>query len=106
MMTKYTMGLLVLGLIAGVVFTPARRYLRSPWMWTGAALALVITLPNILWQIHHHFITLDFLRVIHARDIRWGWTDYFLPNQLWKNANPVTAPLWLGGLWFAFGSRS
>ncbi len=104
LMTKYTMGLLVFGVIAGVVFTPVRRYLRSPWMWTGAALAIVITLPNILWQIEHHFITLDFLRVIHARDIRWGWTDYFLPNQLWKTANPVTAPLWLGGLWFVFGT--
>jgi hypothetical protein len=105
MMTKYTMGLLVLGVIAGLVFTPARRYLRSPWMWTGAALAIVITLPNILWQIEHHFITLDFLRFIHSRDIRWGWTDYFLPNQLWKTANPVTVPLWLGGLWFVFGTH-
>jgi hypothetical protein len=105
MMSKYTMGLLVLGIIAGVLFTPARRYLRSPWIWAAAALAIVITLPNILWQVDHHFVTLDFLRYIHARDIRWGWTDYFLPNQLWKNANPVTAPLWIGGLWFVFVTR-
>ncbi|HWR13489.1 MAG TPA: glycosyltransferase family 39 protein [Terriglobales bacterium] len=104
MMTKYTMGLLVFGVTAGVIFTPARRYLRSPWMWAGAVLAFVIMLPNIVWQINHHFITLEFLSVIHSRDIRWGWTDYFLLNQLWKNANPVTLPLWLGGLWFVFGS--
>lgn len=72
MMTKYTMGLLVFGVVAGVVFTPARKYLRSPWIWAGAAAAIIITLPNIFWQVEHHFITLDFLRFIHSRDIRWG----------------------------------
>jgi hypothetical protein len=45
----------------------------------------------------HNFISLDFLKSIHARDIRFGWTDYFLLNQLWKSTNIVTVPLWLGG---------
>ena len=59
-------------------------------------------LPNIIWQIEHHFVSLECLKTIHARDIRWGRTDYFLPNQLWKSANPVTAPLWCAGLWYLF----
>lgn len=36
MMTKYTIAYLVAGLVAGVVLTPARRWLRSPWLWGGA----------------------------------------------------------------------
>jgi hypothetical protein len=102
MMTKYTMGFLVLGVVAGVLLTPARRYLRSPWLWCGTLVALLIMLPNIVWQIHHHFISLEWLKSVHARDIRWGWTDYFLPNQLWKCANIVTVPLWCAGLWYLF----
>jgi hypothetical protein len=44
MLTKYTMLFLALGIAAGFLFTPARRYLRSPWLWFGVALAFVIFL--------------------------------------------------------------
>jgi hypothetical protein len=103
MMAKYAMAFLVFGVVGGVLLTPARRYLKSPWLWCGATVALLIMLPNILWQFHHHFVTLEWLKSVHARDIGWGWTDYFLPNQLWKCANPTTVPLWCAGLWYLFG---
>jgi len=96
------MGFLVLGVVGGVLLTPARRYLKSPWLWCGAATALLLMLPNIIWQMQHHFVALDWLKSVHARDISRGWTDYFLPNQLWKCATPVTVPLWCAGLWYLF----
>jgi 4-amino-4-deoxy-L-arabinose transferase-like glycosyltransferase len=34
-MTKYTMAFEVIGIVAGVLFTPARRYLKSPWLWAS-----------------------------------------------------------------------
>jgi len=102
MMTKYTMAFLVVGIVAGVLFTSARRFLRSPWLWCGVALSLLIFLPNLLWQVHHNFISLDFLKFIHTRDVRLGRTDNFLVGQLWKSTGAVTAPLWLAGLYFLF----
>jgi hypothetical protein len=102
MMCKYAMAFLVMGVVGGVLLTPARRYLKSPWLWCGAGVALLIMLPNIVWQIHHHFVSLEWLKSVHARDIRWGWTDYFLPNQFWKCTNIVTVPLWCAGLWYLF----
>ena len=60
MMTKYTMIFFIAGIVAGVVLTPARRYLKSPWLWAGAALSLVIFAPNIIWQMQHNFVSLDF----------------------------------------------
>lgn len=102
MLTRYTMGFVVLGVTSGVMLTPARRYLKNPWLWLGAAIARLLTLPNIFWEVNHQFVTLDFLESIHARDIRWGWTDSFFLNQLWKSSNPVTVPLWATGLWFLF----
>src|SRR5215472_5995824 len=102
MMTKYTMAFLVLGIVGGLALTPVRRFLRSPWSWCGVAAALLIMLPNVIWQIHNHFVSLEFLKTIHSRDISRGWTDYFLLNQLWKSANPVTVPLWAAGLWYVF----
>lgn len=102
MMTKYTMVFLVAGIVAGLLLTDARRYLKSRWLWLGVALSLLIFLPNLIWQIQHHFISLDFLKHIHARDIRWGRTQGFLPDQLKIAANPLTIPLWLAGLFFYF----
>jgi len=99
-MTKYTIAFFLAGIVAGTLFTDARRFLRSPWFWCGALLATLICLPNFIWQVHHHFISLDFLRSIHARDVRSGATDGFLFAQFWKCTNVVTAPIWLAGLYY------
>lgn len=104
MMTKFTMGFLVLGVAGGVLLTPARRYLRSGWLWCGAAVAIVICLPNAAWQMHHHFVTFEFLKSIHARDVRWGRANGFLQAQFWRDANPVTVPIWGAGLWYLFAT--
>lgn len=105
MLTKYTMIFLALGIAAGLLFTPAKRYLRSPWLWCGIALAFVIFLPNFLWQIRHHLVSLDFLKSIHARDIRLGRTDTFVLDQFWIATNPPTVPLWLAGLFYLFATQ-
>lgn len=102
MMAKYSMAFLALGVVGGLLLTPVRRHLKVPWLWCGVAVALLIMLPNIVWQVRHHFVSLDYLKSIHSRDVRSGWTDSFLLNQLWKGANPVTVPLWCAGLWYLF----
>ncbi|HMD99615.1 MAG TPA: glycosyltransferase family 39 protein [Terriglobia bacterium] len=98
MMTKYTMLFFVAGLAVGVLLTDARRYLKSRWLWYGAAAALVVFLPNLAWQARHGFVSLDFLSHIHARDIRIGRTAGFLPDQFWLTL--FAFPLWLAGLYF------
>jgi hypothetical protein len=102
MMAKYSMAFLALGVVAGLILTSARRYWKSLWLWCGAAVALFIMLPNVVWQVRHHFVSLAYLRSIHTRDIGWGWTDHFLLNQFWVCTSPVVVPLWLAGLWYLF----
>jgi 4-amino-4-deoxy-L-arabinose transferase-like glycosyltransferase len=98
MMAKYTMGFFVIGIVVGVVATNARGYFASKWLWAGVALSVVVFLPNLVWQAHHHFISLDFLRHIHERDIRWGRTKDFLPDQL--ELTLFAVPLWVAGLYY------
>jgi 4-amino-4-deoxy-L-arabinose transferase-like glycosyltransferase len=102
MMTKYTMGFFVIGIVGGVLFTPARRSLKSSWLWSGAALAILIFLPNLIWQIRHGFISLHFLEHIHARDVGQGRADGFLRDQFFISTNLFIAPLWLAGLFYFF----
>jgi len=104
MMTKYTMGFFVIGIVVGVVATDARRYFASKWLWLGVGLSILVFLPNLIWQAQHHFISLDFLRHIHQRDIRWGRTKDFLPDQL--KLTLLALPLWVGGLYYCLISRA
>ena len=106
MMTKYTMGFFVAGLVVAVLVTPARKYLKSKWLYLGAALALLIFLPNLIWQYQHDFIAFDYLSAIHARDVDWGRADEFLPEQLYLTTNPLSLPLWTVGLSLCLFSAS
>ena len=98
MMTKYLFAVEIVGLVVGILASPARRFLRSPWLWAGVAISILIFLPNLIWQAQHGFISLEFMSSIHARDIRIGRTETFLPEQLYFSANLVTLPLWAAGL--------
>jgi 4-amino-4-deoxy-L-arabinose transferase-like glycosyltransferase len=102
MMTKYTMVMFVAGLVGGVLLTDARRYLRSPWLWGGVALSLLIFLPNLIWQIQHNFISLEFLSSIHARDVEIGRADGYLIEQFVFCSNPFMIPIWVAGLIYYF----
>ncbi len=106
MLTRYTILFCVAGLIVGVVATPLRNQLRNRWLWAGAALSLLVFLPNAIWQWQHDFISLDFLQHIHARDVRIGRTDGFIVQQLYANTGPLLLPLWLAGLWWLALARA
>ena len=42
---------LLAGLGLGIVLTPSLRgHLRSPWLWAGAVIAVVLWAPNLWWQ--------------------------------------------------------
>jgi 4-amino-4-deoxy-L-arabinose transferase-like glycosyltransferase len=106
-LSKYTMTFFVCGVVAGMVFTDARRFLRSKWLWIGLAVSSLVFLPNFLWQARHHFVSLDFLHFLHQRDVSAGLTKGFLPDQFEQTM--LATPLWIAGLWFflfsAKGSR-
>ena len=102
MMTKYTIAFSVAGVIVGVLATRNRHYLKSRWLWGGALLALVIWLPNLLWQFQNHWISLYFLASIHTRDVQGGLTGRFLTDQILFNFNPVMLFLVIAGFYYFF----
>jgi hypothetical protein len=107
MMSKYTMAFFACGIAGGIILTNARKYLLTKWLWFGVAISLIIFLPNFLWQLHHDFVSLDFLRFLHERDVSAGLTEDFLSDQLEQTL--LAFPLWVAGLYFYFltdkGSR-
>jgi 4-amino-4-deoxy-L-arabinose transferase-like glycosyltransferase len=103
---KYSMLLFGAGIVLGLVLTAERRLLASPWPWVGFAIALAIFLPNLLWNIEHHFPFLELQANIRrsGRDVPLGPLAFF--GQEIEAMQPLSLPVWLAGLWFFFGAES
>lgn len=105
-MAKYTVVFFLSDLLIGFLVTPARRLLASRWFLLGCIVTVLIALPNLLWQVHHNFISLHFLEYIHARDLRIGRgsaRDYWYFQAL-ICANPFALPFTIVGVLAAWRS--
>ncbi len=98
LLTKYSIVFFIAGILGGVVLSRARNYMRSGWFWAGIALALLIFLPNFVWQVRHDFISYRFLQHIHVRDVGEGRADGFILGQVLLCINVVVTPLCIAGL--------
>ncbi len=98
---KYSMGFMVIGLVAGLLLTRQRRHLATKWFWLGAAVAGVVFLPHVLWEIAHGFPSLEFMRNASTlKNVNLGPLSFFLSQV--REVNIFSAPLWLGGIYFFF----
>src|SRR3982074_16096 len=53
--TKYTLIGLAVAILIGLLATKQRYHLASRWPWLAFALALVLFLPNLTWQVGDHW---------------------------------------------------
>jgi Dolichyl-phosphate-mannose-protein mannosyltransferase len=99
---KYSMALFAGALVAGLLLTAERRLLASRWLWIGGAIAVLIFLPNLLWNIQHHFPFLELQANIRrsGRDVALGPLAFFGQEAL--AMLPFSLPVWLAGLWHYF----
>ena len=58
---KLTFLFLGFGLAVGLLLTKHRKQLKVKELWIGVTLAIIIFLPNIIWQIANHYPTLEFM---------------------------------------------
>ena len=101
---KYSMGFLGLGLVAGLALTPARKHFRDKWLWVGGALAAVIFLPHVWWEVRNHFPTAEF---IHNATFKKNlpMAPWVFLRECTLLVHPLTLPVWLVGLIYLFFSR-
>lgn len=95
---KYSTLVVLLALLIALLLTPQRRELIRPRLWAGAGIALLIFLPTLLWQIHHHFPVIEDqenIRRMGKNVVLAPWP--FLKQQV-MFLNPLLLPLWLAGL--------
>ena len=97
---KHAMLFFGFGLAGGLLLTPLRKSFAQWNLWLGGAIAALMFLPNILWQISLGWPTLEFLQnaVKYKNAILTPWQ--FFATELLLTAAAV--PVWMAGLWFFF----
>lgn len=102
LLNKYTMLLFAFGAAVGLLLTPHRRQLRNKWFWLSALIALVIWLPNLIWQQAHGWPFFEHMRVLSQQQLANIEPATFLLVQVLMNL--YATPIWLIGLYFYFFS--
>ena len=103
LLNKHSMLFFGFGLVVGMICTPLRRHLRTPWPYLGGGIALAILLPNLVWQAMHDWPTVGFLRGLNESVMAGIDKVQFLAGQL-LYLNPLAAVVWIAGLVFCFSA--
>jgi len=95
---KYSMGVFGAGMAVGLLATRQRRFLTSRWIWMGAGAALLIFLPNLVWNVENHWPFAELMRNIRSdgRDVQLPFVAFLAQQALL--VHPLLAPLWIAGL--------
>ncbi|MGB8475667.1 MAG: glycosyltransferase family 39 protein [Candidatus Acidiferrum sp.] len=100
-LNKHSMLFFGSGVFAGLWLTAARREFAKRWVWLAGALAFVIFLPNLLWEMKNGWPTIVLLHTVigtkYSKVTPWEfvWQQSLLTL-------PLATPIWLAGLWYLF----
>ncbi len=88
-------------LTVALLLTDERREFTKRWIWIAGAIAFALFLPNLIWQIRHHFPTIEDLANVRreGKNVVLGPLA-FVKEQI-IDIHPILFPVWLAGLiWF------
>jgi Dolichyl-phosphate-mannose-protein mannosyltransferase len=102
---KHSMVFFGVAIALGTLLTPERRHFAQKWIWLGGLIAVVIALPNIIWQIERGWPTWVLLHGIAKSNKNLVLNPWEFFSQQITLMNPVTFPLWFGGLIWLLASR-
>ncbi len=104
---KDSIAFFLVAMLVAVLLTPQRRILANRWFVVAIALIVVVALPNLLWQIHNHFPTLEWLRGVQAsdKDVKLPPVPFFVAQIV--TLTPYSILLWgTGVVWLLFAKAA
>ncbi len=99
LLNKHSMLFFAFGMVVGLLFTPLRKHFKSPWFYAGGAAALLLLVPNLVWQADNGWPTVHFLINLKSGVMSGISLLQFLAGQL-LYLHPLNAVLWIAGLSF------
>jgi len=101
---KPSMTFFLVALLLGLMVTPQRKLMASRWFAGAIALTILLALPNLLWQIHYHWPTLEFLHNgrVENKNVVVGPVAFVIEQIL--TLHPLNVFIWGTGLVWLFVS--
>lgn len=105
LMNKLSVLNLGLALLVGLVVTPRRRDLATPWPWLAGLVSILCVAPFLLWQMRHGWPTLEFMsNAARLKNVAVGPLELLSGSAL--EMNPLAAPVLLLGFLWGLGGRA
>jgi hypothetical protein len=98
LLTKYTMAFFAIALILGLLITKQRKILWNRHILFAALIALLLFLPNIIWQFLHHLPVITHMKALRAEQLNYISPSDFIKQQLVVNG--IALFVWLIGFGF------
>jgi len=98
MLTKYSMAFFTFSLLFGILISKQRKMLYSKHIIGAIVLAILIWLPNIIWQLQHHLPV-----ITHMSELQKEQLDYLKPSDFITQelqVNGIAVLLWITGFIF------
>jgi hypothetical protein len=92
---KPQIALVAVAMVVALVAVGPRWAIRSPHLWVGAGLAVVLAAPYLVWQEVHGWPQIGVARAIAGS--AEGGRAGFVPFQL-VMVSPLLVPIWLAGM--------
>lgn len=96
---KISVLFLGFGLVVGLLLTKQRRLLFTPWILLGGLVAVLLMLPNLIWQFTHGWPTLEWIANARSQKMIALSPQAFLLEQIIL-MHPMTVLVWGSGLIF------
>ncbi len=103
LLTKYTIAFWFVSLIAGLLICGEWRIFRNKHFFYSLAVAFLIFLPNLLWQVVHRFPVFHHMVELKSSQLNYISTADFLMGELLMYI--AVFFVWIAGLIFVFSQR-
>jgi hypothetical protein len=95
LLTKFSIAFIGIGIVVGILVTPLRRRLLTPWPWLALLVALIIGSPSIVGQLRLGFPVIGQMHDLQSAQLERISPLAFITGQ-WEMLGPVVLLALLG----------
>jgi hypothetical protein len=102
-LAKYDIVFFITGLSSLLFFKPTRTFILTKSFFKYAFLFLVLITSNLIWQYQNQFPVLQMFSRLYEMQLDKLSAGNVI-KELVISLNPLTAVLWIGGVWYMFNN--
>ncbi|HEY5392777.1 MAG TPA: glycosyltransferase family 39 protein, partial [Hanamia sp.] len=99
MNSKYSVAFFIISILLAAIITRQRKIFFNKHLYFASLIALLIFLPNLIWQYDRHFPVFVHMKELQETQLQYMNPKGFLTDQLLMNISCFF--IWIAGLYFS-----